>query len=177
MQGRFKFHASVTFLIIIARTDYRVSLPFLAICSKTYRNLRRSSRRVPPHMLLWVVLADSHPCIAWNQSEGKGFVTPSFSPSHCDMTLEKIDQEKYFWTQLSITLRSDLQSANILFDSWSPLYFRLLVFFSWLISVSRPNILHISAIYVESRFSWLFLLLLLQFFYCINTKIKSLTQF
>lgn len=84
-----------------------------------HRNLWCPSQRVPPHMLLSVVLAHSYSRTAWNQSEGKGFVTPSFFPSHCDMTLEKIDQERYFWSQLSITLPSDLQSANILCDSRS----------------------------------------------------------
>lgn len=37
-----------------------------------------------------------------NQSEKKGFVTPSFCPSCCNVTLEKIDQEMYFWSRLSI---------------------------------------------------------------------------
>lgn len=37
-----------------------------------------------------------------NQSEKKGFVTSSFCPSRCNVTLEKIDQEMYFWSRLSI---------------------------------------------------------------------------
>lgn len=37
-----------------------------------------------------------------NQSEKKGFVTSSFCPSCCNVTLEKIDQEMYFWSRLSI---------------------------------------------------------------------------
>lgn len=58
----------------------------------------------PPTMLLLVILAHSNSCTVWNQSGKKGFVTPSFSLTHCDMILEKIDQERYFWSQLSITL-------------------------------------------------------------------------
>lgn len=44
----------------------------------------------------------SHSSAGQNQSEEKGFVTSSFSLGRCNMTLEKIDQEMYFWTQLSI---------------------------------------------------------------------------
>lgn len=46
----------------------------------------------------------SHCSAGQNQSEEKGFVTPSFSLSRCNMTLEKIDQEMYFWTLIASPL-------------------------------------------------------------------------
>lgn len=54
-----------------------------------------------PRMLFWVILMYYHSSTGQNQSEEKGFVTPSFSPSCCNMTSEKIDQEMYFWSRLS----------------------------------------------------------------------------
>lgn len=109
---------------------------------------------------------------------GKRIVTPSFSPSHCDMILEKIDQKRYFWSQLSITLLSDLQSA-ILCD--------VCIFVCWIS-------FHGWWVFWDSIFYTVYVELkvravspnppppLLRFFYfyffldCMNTKIKSLTQ-
>lgn len=57
--------------------------------------------RAFPRMLFWVILMYYHSSTGQNQSEEKGFVTPYFSLSHCNVTSEKIDQEMYFWSRLS----------------------------------------------------------------------------
>lgn len=80
--------------------DYTIGKGYSAQC----KTLTHNSVVVHafPRRLFWVVLMCYHSSTGQNQSEEKGFVTPSFSRSRCNMTLEKIDQEMYFWSQLSI---------------------------------------------------------------------------
>lgn len=71
--------------------------------------------RAFPRMLFWVILMYYHSSTGQNQSEEKGFVTPSFSLSRCNVTSEKIDQEMYFWSRLSTPPHLfDLQTGVIM---------------------------------------------------------------
>lgn len=82
----------------------------------------------------------SHSSARQNQSEEKGFVTPSFSLSRCNMTLEKTDQEVYFWTQLSIA--SPLTFKVVLSCQILPLFlwrYKCFVLLQILIDSDRPQ--------------------------------------
>lgn len=95
-----------------------------------------------PHMLFWVILMSSHCSAGQNQSEEKGFVTPSFSLSRCNMTLEKIDQEMYFWTLIA-----------------SPLTFKVVVLLSFMTcEISFFKRFLLSHLLTDFIFLWVFYL-------------------
>lgn len=67
---------------------------------------------------------ESYPCtpttlLAKINLRKKALVTPSFSFRHCNMTLEKIDLEMYFWTPFDLEGSYSLRLFKIPFVSVS----------------------------------------------------------
>lgn len=103
IQVIFKFHARVTFLIIIVRADYRVRVHHLLPFATRHITIWVVLSDEFPHMLFSVMLVYSTPVLPVINLR-KMICNLILPRSHWNMTLEKIDHEKYFWSQLSITI-------------------------------------------------------------------------
>lgn len=84
------------------------------------------------------------PLLAKINPRKRGYVTPSFSFSRCNMTLEEIDQEMYFWTQFWIALSLTFKVVLLLSRLLHILYF--------LVHLSNPLCLYFCGVRTVSHF-------------------------